>query len=60
MIKRTDYEAPLTERFLVELEGTFCASSEIENPNKESTGLIEEHETGFSADFSSDWNEVQK
>ena len=25
-MKRTVYEAPVTERFSVELEGTFCAS----------------------------------
>ena len=25
-MKRTVYEAPVTERFQVELEGTFCAS----------------------------------
>ena len=26
MMKKTVYEAPITERFQVELEGTFCAS----------------------------------
>lgn len=26
MMKRTVYEAPITERFQVELEGVFCAS----------------------------------
>lgn len=48
MMKRTVYEAPVTERFQVELEGTFCASADVENPNKES-GKIDEHEinTGF-------------
>ena len=48
MMKRTVYEAPLTERFQVELEGTFCASADVGNPNNES-GKIDEHEinTGF-------------
>lgn len=48
MMKRTVYEAPVTERFQVELEGTFCASADVENPDNES-GKIDEHEinTGF-------------
>ena len=51
-MKRIPYEAPVTERFRVEMEGSFCsASAEIENPNT-STGKIEEHSinTGFAAD----------
>ena len=54
-MKRTVYEAPVTERFQVELEGVFCASAQIENPDK-AAGRIDEQEvnTGFSADFSSE------
>ena len=52
-MKRTVYEAPLTERFQVELEGVFCASADVENPDK-TTGRIDAHavNTDFSADFS--------
>ena len=54
MMKRTVYEAPITERFQVELEGVFCASVSM-NPDN-GTGRIDEQEvnTGFSADFSSE------
>lgn len=54
-MKRTVYEAPVTERFQVELEGVFCASASIKNPDN-GTGRIDEQEvnTGFSADFSSE------
>ena len=33
-MKRTVYEAPITERFQVELEGVFCASIMEEEPQK--------------------------
>ena len=54
-MKRTVYEAPVTELFRVELEGNFCASADDENPDKEEIGRIDEHQvnTEFSADFSS-------
>ena len=54
-MKRTVYEAPVTELFRVELEGNFCASADVENPNKDEIGRIDEHQvnTEFSADFSS-------
>ena len=43
-MKRTVYEAPVTERFQVELEGTMMsASAEVENTQSPTTGLIEEH-----------------
>ncbi len=53
-MKRTVYEAPVTELFRVELEGNFCASAEIENGDEKNAG-IDAHEvnTEFSADFSS-------
>lgn len=52
-MKRTVYEAPVTELFRVELEGNFCASAEIENGDDKNAG-IDAHgvNTGFSADFS--------
>ena len=42
MMKKTVYEAPITERFQVELEGSFCGSVDVQNPN-EDNGRIEEH-----------------
>ena len=50
-MKRTVYEAPVTELFRVELEGNFCASAEVKNPN-EDYGRIEEHvvNAGFGGD----------
>ena len=54
-MKRTVYEAPVTELFRVELEGNFMAgSADVKNPNADN-GRIEEHqvETGFTGgDFS--------
>ena len=58
-MKRTVYEAPVTELFRVELEGAFMsASAEVKNPN-EDYGRIDAHQvnTDFSADFSSGWDE---
>ena len=50
-MKRTVYEAPVTERFSVELEGSFCGSAEIENPESTTkrTGEIANQDinTGF-------------
>ena len=53
-MKRSVYEAPVTDRFQIELEGGFCSgSADVENPNKTETGQIDEHKTNtdFSADF---------
>ena len=53
-MKRTVYEAPVTERFSVELEGGFMAgSAEIENPDKEDIGRIDEQQvnSAFNATF---------
>ena len=44
-MKRTVYEAPVTERFQVELEGSFCGSAEVTNPNNAKTGQIDNHQT---------------
>lgn len=62
-MERTVYEAPVTERFSVELEGSFCGSAEIENPQSTETGRIDlqgvhEELNDFSSNnFSSEgWN----
>ena len=52
-MKRTVYEAPVTELFQVELEGGFMAASIVENDNQssvESTG----HEIGETIDAKED------
>ena len=59
-MKRTVYEAPVSERFSVELEGTFCASADFDDDKKDN-GTIGDHEVNddFTAggDFSnSDWD----
>ena len=51
MMKKTVYEAPVTEHFQVELEGVFCASADIQNPNNDENGKIEDHE--INTDFTS-------
>ena len=62
-MKRTVYEAPVTERFQVELEGVFCASADVRNPN-EDNGRIDAHEVnkewgteanGYTFDTGSNW-----
>jgi hypothetical protein len=53
-MKRSVYEAPVTERFQIEMEGGFCSgSADVDNPNNKETGQIDEHQTNtnFSADF---------
>lgn len=53
-MKRTVYEAPETRLFRIEMEGNFCASADVENPNT-NNGRIDEHEvnTDFTGgDFS--------
>ena len=49
-MKRTVYEAPVTERFQVELEGSFCGSADVENPKDSKTGTISAQEV--NEDFS--------
>ena len=45
------YEAPVTERFRVEMDGSFCsASADVENPDKAEVGRIDAHEVNI--DFS--------
>lgn len=58
-MKRSVYEAPVTERFQVEMEGGFCSgSATVENTEKQDTGTIDEHKvnTDFttSGDFSAE------
>ncbi len=54
-MKRTVYEAPVTERFQVELEGSFCGSAQIENPGPESNGIEDQTiNTGFESVVNND------
>ena len=48
-MKRTVYEAPVTERFQVELEGSFCGSVIDPEPNN---GTINDHKV--NTDFGGD------
>ena len=55
-MKRTVYEAPVTERFQVELEGTFCASADFDDDKKDN-GVIGDQEVNDAftgGDFSGD------
>ena len=55
-MKRSVYEAPVTDRFQIELESGFCSgSADVENP-KGQNGEISEQEvnTGFTTDFTTD------
>ena len=59
-MKRTVYEAPVTELFQVELEGNFCASAKIDNPNDATNGRIDDQKIndGFATGgFSGGWEE---
>ena len=53
-MKRTVYEAPVTERFSVELEGSFCASVVKDQPQSDVTvtgheeNLIDAEQYGFN------------
>lgn len=57
-MKRSVYEAPITDCFQIEMEGVFCsASADVENPDKQDIGRIDNHEvnTDFKGgDFSSE------
>lgn len=56
--KRKEYETPQTTFVEVELEGNFCASADVKNPNDAGTGQIESHEVNTDFDFSfggQDW-----
>ena len=61
-MKRTVYEAPVTERFQVELEGNFCGSVDLDTDKKDN-GVIGDQEVndGFTegGDFSGgDWDSI--
>ena len=49
-MKRTVYEAPITELFRVELEGNFCGSADVENPQNTETGLVDDHKVNAELD----------
>ena len=57
MMKKTVYEAPLTERFQVELEGVFCASANIENPKTEYDRVGEIEKQEINSDFAPTFTE---
>ena len=47
-MKRTVYEAPVTERFQVELEANFCGSADVDNPGPNNNGITDQEiNTGF-------------
>ena len=49
-MKRTVYEAPVTELFRVELEGNFCGSADVDNPGPDSNGITDQEiNTGFES-----------
>lgn len=60
--KKTDlksYESPETRRTQVELEGNFCSSVVVKNPDQENGRIEGEHSINndFSGDFSSsEWD----
>ena len=56
-MKRAVYEAPLTERFQVELEGSFCGSVNLENKEDNSV-TIDDHSvnTDFNVQFEAQYN----
>ena len=59
-MKKNVYQAPVTERFQVEMEGAICgASAEVRNPNTNNGRIdAQEFNTGFDADnFHSSWTE---
>jgi hypothetical protein len=52
-MKRTVYEAPITECFHVEMEGAFCSgSADVDNPQGQYGEIsAQEVNTGFTTDF---------
>lgn len=57
--KRKEYETPQTTFVEVELEGNFCASADVKNPDN-ANGQIENHQvnTDFDFDFADQtWNQ---
>lgn len=56
-MKKAVYEAPLTERFQVELEGVFCASVDMESSKNDSIQIDDQTiNTEFNVTFDeSNW-----
>ena len=52
-MKRTVYEAPVTELFRVELEGNFCGSADVENPETKGENIGEIDNQTVNSGFSS-------
>lgn len=61
--KQKEYESPQTTFVEVELEGNFCTSADVQNPNADN-GRIEEHEVNqdftFSFTDNNEWDSVDK
>ena len=55
-MKRTVYEAPVTERFQIELEASLmAASADITNGDNKNAGIADQDiNTDFTTDFSAD------
>lgn len=53
-MKKAVYEAPVTERFSVELEGSFCGSVEMESSKNES---IQVEDQTINTDFNVTFDE---
>lgn len=62
--KQKEYETPQTTFVEVELEGRFCASADVQNPNNAENGQIKEHEVNQDFHFSftdgNSWDSVDK
>lgn len=58
--KQKEYETPQTTFVEVELEGNFCASADVKNPNDDTYGKIQEHEVNTDFKFSFDVEEWDK
>lgn len=57
--KQKEYETPQTTFVEVELEGNFCASADVQNPNDAGTGQIKEQKVNDDFGFTfqdQDWD----
>lgn len=57
--KRKEYETPQTTFVEVELEGNFCASANVQNPNNAENGQIKEQKVNDDFGFTfqdQDWD----
>lgn len=57
--KQKEYETPQTTFVEVELEGNFCASADVQNPDNEKNGRIKEQKVNDDFGFTfqdQDWD----